>query len=397
MRQANERLRSRVSRPHAFLAALALAAVIAGDAASARACGGGVVSIAEAGLGADAQLIFISVRDNNTTDIVTQIGVPASSHDYGVLLPLPAQPTLDPNPIPSDELTKLARATAPRIIDRGSDSDGCGCPIAGSKSGGAAAPPPPITIGEPVNIGPVTAVILDASAPEPLNAWLAANAFVVPASAAALVSAYAGPGRTLVAVRRNAAAASDAPSSVGVHFTLPGDVRDLPLRFTRVGAAARVAFTVLIVAPESAGPSLPFEAITINDLNAADLRGPGYVEAIFRAVDARQGRAFVAEFSGPAAAIPFGFGPTLTTLIDARGTLTRLSAVFAADKLSSDVSFQTPLGRSIPSTRTLAISGARGGGAPGAVASTGWGTAAGLPLLLGLCAWAAARRRARRR
>lgn len=83
---------------------------------AARACGGGVVTTAEAGtIGANAQRIIISVH-GGTTDVVTQIGVPAAGVDYGVLIPMAGQPTLDPNPVASADIDRLFADTAPSIM-----------------------------------------------------------------------------------------------------------------------------------------------------------------------------------------------------------------------------------------------------------------------------------------
>ena len=72
---------------------------------------------------------------------------------------------------------------------------------------------------------------------------------------------YAGPGRWFVALRRSQQATGPQPSSVGVHFSVPGDARALPLRFAALGAAAEVAFTVFVVSPRMpSGPNLPSRA-----------------------------------------------------------------------------------------------------------------------------------------
>ena len=95
-------------------------------------------------------------------------------------------------------------------------------------------------VSEPVAIGPVTAVTLTADTGDAVNAWLADNGFVIPAADQALVADYAGPGRYFIAIRRSDTAATQVPSSVGVHFTLAGDQRALPMRFARLGAAPTV-------------------------------------------------------------------------------------------------------------------------------------------------------------
>ena len=94
-------------------------------------------------------------------------------------------------------------------------------------------------VSQPVTIGPVTAVTLTADTGDAINAWLGDNGFVIPAASQSIVDAYAGPGRYFIAIRRSDTAATGGPTSVGLHFTLGGDERGLPLRFARLGAARR--------------------------------------------------------------------------------------------------------------------------------------------------------------
>ena len=217
---------------------------------AARACGGGVVASTQAGtLGADAQRIFISVR-GGMTDVITQIGVPQTTADYGVLIPVPSEPTLDATPVASADIDRLFARTAPTIVVQASDDDGGGCGCGSTKAG---SPSGAAQVSQPVTIGPVTAVTLTADTGAAINTWLVDNGFALPGSSQSIVNSYAGPGRYFIAIRRSDAAASGGPTSVGVHFTLAGDERGLPLRFASIGAADRVSFTVLVAADEVVG------------------------------------------------------------------------------------------------------------------------------------------------
>ena len=149
---------------------------------AARACGGGLVTARPGTIGADAQRIIISARDG-TTDVITQIGVPSTTADYGVLIPLPSEPTLDGTPVASADIDNLDRQTAPRLMR--------------------------------------FAVTLTAETGDAINAWLADNGFVIPAADQALVADYAGPGRYFIAIRRSDTAATQVPSRSFVP-NLPG-------------------------------------------------------------------------------------------------------------------------------------------------------------------------------
>jgi MYXO-CTERM domain-containing protein len=280
--------------------------------------------------------------------------------------------------VPSAELDALNQATAPRIyISSGGGGDGCGCPLgAGSTSkaaggGGSGA----VTVAAPVNIGPVTAVVLTGTTGDAVDAWLADNGFAIPAAGQPLVAAYAGAGRYFIAIRRNDSAAAGAASSVGVHFTLPGAARALPLRFAQLGAAPEVAFTVFVAAPAVVAPSDPFAALTLADLDAETLRTSGYALSVANAIAAHGGRAFVIEGSYATAALAGRIGPGVESLFEAGATLTRLTAILPSSGLTEDVTFDGTFSGATPAVRTV-TSEPPPPGSPG----TGIGMAAALAL-----------------
>src|SRR5205085_11901030 len=142
----------------------------------------------------DTQRIFMSLRAS-TTEVVVQIGVPATTADYGVLIPVPSQPTLDPQAVAEADLAALDVATAPTIYVTESDgsSGGCGCIGTGADSkeavgnGGS-----DVSVSEPVNIGPVEAVVLSGESGDALATWLTAHGFALSAADQAIVAAYGG-------------------------------------------------------------------------------------------------------------------------------------------------------------------------------------------------------------
>jgi hypothetical protein len=341
-------------------------------AGAAHACGGGLVVAVPGGAGADAQRIFFSVR-GGTTDVISEIGVPATGSDYGVLLPVPAEPTLDGQPVSSAELDALDRATAPRIFLSSSSGDdgGIGCACGGaSKNAGGGGGGGAVDVKAPVAIGPVTATALTGATGDAVNAWLSQNGFAIPADQQPLVDAYAGPGRWFIAIRRNDSAATGVASSVGVHFTLPVADRTLPLRFARMGAAPEVAFTVFVAAPGVAAPSDPFAALTIQDLDAATLRTSGYSLAVSNAVAARAGRAFVVDGAYPAASLAGRIGPGVEGLLAPDAQVTRLTTILSASALTEDAALDGTFTGTPPTVRTVhaepaAPGGPRGGGGAG--------------------------------
>jgi uncharacterized protein DUF2330 len=327
-----------------------------------RACGGGVVTTTQAGtIGADAQRIFISVH-GGMTDVITQIGVPATTADYGVLIPVPSEPTLDPTPVASAEIDTLDSWTTPSIMIRTSDGDGGGCHIgcgSGASKGGGSSVDGGAQVSMPVTIGPVTAVTLTADTGDAINAWLAQNGFAIPAADQSLVGLYAGPGRYFIAIRRSDTAATGGATSVGVHFTLAGDERGLPLRFARLGAGERVGFTVFVVADEVVGPAPPFTALTLHDLDPGILKANGYEAAVLDAVAGNSFHAFVIEGSWISADLSRLQIPSLRPFIPSGARLTRLSTLLPSIGLDADVVFDQPFTGPVPHQIYVQRTGAR--------------------------------------
>jgi hypothetical protein len=344
------------------LALLFMMAAVFAPPRAARACGGGVVTTPAqvASVGANAQRIFISVH-GGMTDVVTQIGVPTTAADYGVLIPVPSAPTLDPNPIMSAELETLDRTTQP-VITAQSDDGGCGCPTGGgSTKGGSNGSRGGVQVSAPVTIGPVTAVTLTADTGDAINTWLADNGFAIPAASQAIVNTYAGTGRYFIALKRSDTAATGGPTSVGLHFTLSGDERGLPLRFISLGAAPSVGFTVFVVADDVVAPSAPFAALTIDDLDLIVLRTSGYSAAVSTAITQHGNHAFVIEGVWTSAELTRAPIPSLQPFIGSTQFLTRLSAVVPAVGLDMDVVFDQPFSSPVPRVRVVQRLHAPGG------------------------------------
>ena len=320
------------------------------------------------GVVADSQRVFMSVK-NGRTDIVVQIGVPATTADYGVLIPVPGEPELDDEPVDENDLIALDLATAPKIVtvteSQASDSSGSGCGCgaleANSVKGGDGNGPPGrgsengVTTTEPVNIGPVSAVVLTGTDGDAVNAWLADNGFVIPEADQPTVEGYVGSDRYFIAIRRSEAAVSGSPSSIGIHYSLPGDHRMLSLGFARIGAASSVAFTLFLSAPSTVGVSAPFETISLDDLDPALLRADEYRTAVANAVFTRDSRAFVLESAHAASALTPQLSAKFQALPAPSAVITRLSTVINADALDEDAIFATPYTDAVRDERYVSL------------------------------------------
>jgi hypothetical protein len=340
------------------------------------------------GVVADAQRIFMSVKGGRT-EVVVQIGVPATTADYGVLIPVPGEPTLDPQPVHANDLAALDAATAPAIIrvdeSASSSSSGCGCGSDGavmndaSKGGGRS---DGVSLTEPVNIGPVSAVVLTGTDGDAVSAWLADSGFVIPEAEQSTIDAYSGEDRYFIAVRRSDSAAPGSPSSIGLHYSLAGDHRMVSLGFARLGAASSVAFTLFLSVPGTVGATAPFETLSLDDLDASLLRRGAYRSAVAAAVAEQGSRAFVLESANVSASLSAQVPAKMAGLLAPGSTLTRLSTVVAADALSDDATFTTPYVGPVPGERHVSLTVSR--------AYAGFGTALAIALL------GALRRRPRR-
>jgi hypothetical protein len=278
-------------RPDSYALALPLVALFAALSPKiADACAAGPVSLSGE-LGADTQRIFIAAHENRT-EVVVQVTVPTTSEDYGILIPVPVAPDLDSRPVDAQELYDLDRSTQVSIIDTDADSGGgggIGCGDADDRGDFNN-----VEIIDRVDIGPLTVVALSASTAAELSGWLDANNFNIPASAMPVIERYSLPGQYFIAARRNDSRSTNEPSSIGVHFTLPGKQLGLPLPIAQIGGAAQVAFLLFVASDAEVGPTGPYARLTLQDLDETALRSQ-YRVAVEQAVTAKEGRAFVVE------------------------------------------------------------------------------------------------------
>lgn len=320
----------------------------------AHACGGGLVTTTELDPSVgDTQRVVMSMHDG-VTDIVAQIGVPRTTADYGALLPEPSEPTLDPNPVSADDLEELDRETVPKVMLEGRSGDGGGCGCGAAEMAGSKGTPGAVAVSQPTDIGPVTAVVLSATDGSAVRTWLDENGFTIPAEDTALIDDYSGAGRYFIAVKRNQAAATDAPTSIGVHFRLPVAHAELPLRFARLGAAPKVAFTVFLFAEDTLVPAAPFEVATLDGLDADVLRTLGYASAVEDASHRNGGHGFVLE--GSRQTLELGKAvENLELLLGASRTskVTRLATVLERDELQEDAHFTEVFTDEVPNERVL--------------------------------------------
>ncbi|NUO47920.1 MAG: DUF2330 domain-containing protein [Polyangiaceae bacterium] len=351
------------------IAVVTSAAFFAVPAAPAQACGGGMVTEADANVAVTAQRVFVSTRAAGTTDIVAQLDV-TGSKSYGVLIPLPSQPTLDTTPIDSKELDALDRATQVHLYSSEEsyepEDTGCSCGGDAAKDGGSfgggvqnGLGDRGVSASEFVDIGPVSASVLQADTGASLASWLTDNGFSVAADDQSVIDSYVGTGKHFIVVKR-ADGAPAGRSSIGLHFTLQGDQRGYPLRMAQVGAARELSLSVYVSSEFGSAPTAPFQTLTLNNLaidgvtdgEPEDQLAKNYARAIRAAVTERQGKAFVIE-GVYAASDALASSPALFALTDAGHRLSRLTTIVDSTTLDTDVAFTAPAPENVPTDREV--------------------------------------------
>jgi hypothetical protein len=325
-------------------------------ARAASACGGGGVTTTEItgttqAVVASAQRIVLAFHGAGpgpaTTDVVVQIGVPATNADYGVLIPVPSEPTFDSQPLAAEDLDLLTQFTAPAVSEETTtyypDSGTGGCSIGcGANDGGNATTSDDgrtaVQVSTPVNIGPVSAVVIAANDTAALSTWLNANGFVIPSDSQPILSRYVGVGERFIAIKRTAPVADGSPTSIGIHYTLPGDHREVSLAFARLGAAPLVSFTLFVTVDMPSNHDIalkaaqPFLTIPFSSLDPAATQRdyPGELAIV---VKNNGSHVFIDEGTHHA---PSELSPRMQSILGS-GLITRLTTVVESDALDTDV------------------------------------------------------------
>jgi hypothetical protein len=332
-------------RASVFATALAASVLLLLPPRDAAACAAAPVSTSGE-IGAGAQRILIATRDE-VTEVVVEMTVPRTTADYGVLIPVPARPTLDPRPVESADIDQVDQATRPQIFDdSASGGGGVGCGSAADRGGLN------VDVIDRVNIGPLEVVVLTASAASDLTQWLSSNGFRIPTGKEQVLTRYTGIGNYFIAARRDDRAAAGSPSRIGVHFTLPGTQLTIPLPAVQLGGGGALGITLFVAAEDGVGSMTPYVPLTLNDLDGALLTSD-YRGAVQAAVSSRNGMAFVVEgiyANGAASILP----PSLASFASPGATLTRMSTVAEPAAFTADLTVAVAgAPAEAPSSRTV--------------------------------------------
>lgn len=310
------------------MSVLVTSAVVVAPAPRARAC---VALIQEQGgvVQQGGQLAILSVHED-VTDNIFVIDVPAADNAFGVLIPVPAEPVISPEPVATDAIDALESTTRPLIVVGGAAAEDSGCGCARTLGGDALNDKGFVVEGEAVDIGPITAQWVSGTGGNDVAQWLADKGFVLPAGADAVLDDYTDVGMSFLAFTRNGTSAG--PARVGVKFTLDGDRRVYALKMAKVGCAARMGFTVFVATASDApvAPDAPFAQLSVRALGDTDGDYAGAVASLVAGE-----KAFVIETFGPVSNLP----PAAAALFAPGAYVTRLSTVVDPQALDADVTF----------------------------------------------------------
>ncbi len=238
-------------RLHVLLGALGLGVVsIAALAKPAQACGGCFQPPTQSGdVITDEKMIFrVSPQATTLYDEIEYSGNPQS---FGWVLPIRGQVTVG---LSSDLLFQALEAATATTI-QAPYIQPCACPCANGayaptanasaggsdQSGGGG-----VTVISQQTVGPYDTVQLKSTDPNALNAWLAANGYVVPNGFQPVIAAYVSEGFDFLALKL--APGQGVAAMRPVRVTTPGAGLSLPLRMVAAGTGATVGVTVWVVA-----------------------------------------------------------------------------------------------------------------------------------------------------
>jgi hypothetical protein len=295
------------------LAALSAGIVLAGvvflsHTRTASACGcftppDPSVPIVQAG-----ERIAFQIQDGKVTAHI-QIQYSGPAEEFGWLLPLPSQPTLE---VGTDELfIQLIQQTQPlyRLIpefegncpfdpNRNGGPLGSGDDSGGDGDDGAA---PGEEDGDPLvirdSVGPYDYAVLRADSKQPMLDWLDENGFFVPDGTDDAVDPYIRPGAFFLALKL--LKGNDVGDIQPVVVEYASDLPMIPIVLTGVAADPDMPVMVWVLGEHRAIPRNFFHT----ELNDAELNWLGaadnYIDVITKAVDEADGHhSFVTEYAG---------------------------------------------------------------------------------------------------
>lgn len=251
---------SHFSRPLGFLGALFFAAALSAPG-SADACGGGGffqdVGVSTQTAKVDGHRVVISLSKTQTV-LWDQIRFSGAPEDFAWIYPIKPGAKLE---LASDAWTDTLDAATTKILqspsitcyEEGGGSSGgtsFGCGSAGdAQSGGDRSyggdKNGSVTVVHKETVGPYDTTTVSSAEPGAIGTWLTANGYKVPADAQPILDSYAQDGFDFIAMRLTPGAGVAQMKPVRV--VSPGPITTFPMRMLAVGAADKVALSVLIL------------------------------------------------------------------------------------------------------------------------------------------------------
>jgi hypothetical protein len=299
--------RRRATRPVLVAAALAGAAALAPEQASA--CGACYASNNESTVVNDHRMA-LSISKQRTI-LWDQIQYSGNPKEFAYVLP--AKPGTKLEASTDAWFNALDVSTRPLIMPPptppysggggGEGDDSCGgCSSmdeasAFSAGGGADAPAEKVEVIDQAAVGPYDTVTVRSTDPEALQKWLVDHGYAVPPISAPIIATYVQSGFDFIALRLHPG--QNERQIEPIRIVSPGVDPNLPLRLMRIGAGPKVGITLYVLAEGRYRPAnFPEGKIDFGKLiwDYAQSRS-NYQELVLAAMATENGRAVVTEYA----------------------------------------------------------------------------------------------------
>ncbi|GMV13372.1 MAG: DUF2330 domain-containing protein [Polyangiaceae bacterium] len=297
-----------------FIAASALALMIAAEAQQAQACGGTFCDSGPQAMPVDQSgenVLF--VMDGKYVEAHVQIQYQGAAERFAWIVPMPKVPDVQvgsallfdallQGTVPTYGFTQQTDVCEDPSANDFGTSAGAGGAMGMGGSGGAKDAGGPQVVYEKT-VGAFEVVVLQGGTAEEVSKWLADNAYQNIPTAPELLKSYVNQAYVFVAIKLTAGANSNE-----IHplvFRYEGNEPCVPLKLTAVAATEDMGVRTFFLGDDRVVPT-NYKHVTLNPARIDwSSMGQNYTQAVSRAVDSpvANGRAFVTEYAGPSSVV----------------------------------------------------------------------------------------------
>ena len=244
-----------------------------------------------------AERIFFGL-DEGRIHMHVRIQYDGPPDQFGWLLPVPADPTLEVKLSTEALFDSLDQLYAPRFIVQRNFEPGCAPPPQAefAEDGAVANAGGGVNVVSREAVGPYDRVILEAQSVEELRTWLNEEEFFIPPTIDSKLGPYVERGQHFVAIKLLSSASTDDIAPLYLNFV--GSKPSIPIVPTSVAANPDMGVLVHLLYDKRSVP-LNYLHVQINEA-ALDLSngGQNYPDVVSQAMDEAGGKAFTTDFAG---------------------------------------------------------------------------------------------------